>query len=70
MITLTEKLLFPKTYTVRYFHQDADKRDIWASIYAIETIVNNDREETKFYESLNHEANLVIECKLSNGVIK
>jgi hypothetical protein len=70
MITTSEQKLFPKTYTVRYFNEDADTRDLWASIYATETIVNNEREETYFYEGLNHEANLVIECKLPNGVIR
>lgn len=69
-LTKEEQQLFPKTYTVRYFNQGDDKRDIWKSIYTTETTVNNKRDEACFYGGLNHEANLTINCKLPNGVIK
>lgn len=50
----------PKTFKVYYFHKDADKRNLHLCLYAIETIVNTPQEERKFYEGLNHEANLLI----------
>ena len=50
----------PKTYKVYYFHQDDDKRDLFLSLYAIETNVSSKEEEDKFFNSLNHEANLSI----------
>ena len=70
MKDLTKAQDYPKVFTVRHFKEGADTRDFFNEKYAIEYIVNNDDEERKFYENLNHEANLVIEEKLSNGVIK
>ena len=69
-LTKEEQGMFPKTITTRYYKQDSDTRDFWNQKYAIETIVGNATEEDRFYEGLPHEANLVIEVKLPNGVIK
>ena len=49
-----------KTFKVYYFHQDDDKRNLFLSLYAIDTIVSSIDEERKFYEGINHEANLLI----------
>jgi hypothetical protein len=49
-----------KTFKVYYFPQDADKRDLFLSLYATETTVKSPEEEDKFYSGLNHEANLLI----------
>ncbi len=70
LLTKEEQLMYPKVMTERYFKQDSDVRDSCNEMYALETVVNNSIEEDKFYEDLNHEANLVIVCKLPNGVIK
>ena len=40
-----------------------------AQIYAVENVVNNIDEEREFCESVNHQANLVIEIKFANGKI-
>lgn len=66
----TEIQMYPKTMTARHFRFDSDTRDAYNEMYALETIVNNRIEESRWYESLNHEANIVVEIKLSNGVIK
>ena len=64
-----KKNMYPKTMTARYFKHDSDTRNPRNEMYASETEVNNRLEESKFFEGLNHEANIVIEIKLSNGVI-
>jgi hypothetical protein len=69
-LTKAEQLLYPKTMTERHFKDGADTRDFWNQKYAIETKVHNHQEEADFYESLNHEANIVLEIKLPSGVIK
>ena len=51
---------YPKTFKVTYFHQDDDKRNLFLSLYALDTTVSNPDEERKFYENINHEANLLI----------
>ena len=70
LMTTAEGQMFPKIFTMRYFHNDDDKRDVWNEIYATEEIVDNMQEQTQLFESLNHEANLMIEMKLPNGQIK
>ena len=52
---------FPKTIRVAYFKDGVDKRDNFNEWYVIEQTVNNSREESTFYESLNHEANVNID---------
>ena len=61
--------MYPKTMTVRYFRHDSDTRDSRNEMYATETVVNNRREQDRWAEMLNHEATMVIEIKLNNGVI-
>ena len=70
LITKEENLMFPKTFTIRYFKHGEDTRDVWNEIYATEQVVENMQEQTRLYEGLNHEANLVIDIKLPNGKIK
>lgn len=55
------KTNYPKTIRVAYFKDGVDKRDKFNEWYAIEETVNSDREESEFYESLNHEANVNID---------
>jgi hypothetical protein len=57
--TTTQK--FPFSILVSYFPQDADKRDSFLTLYEIITVINDANAERKFYESLNHEANLTIQ---------
>lgn len=70
LMTTAEGQMFPKIITMRYFKHGEDTRDVWNEIYATEEIVDNMQEQTQLFESLNHEANLVIEIKLPNGQIK
>ena len=70
IITKEENLMFPKTFKIRYFKHGEDTRDVWNEIYATEQVVENMQEQTRLYEGLNHEANLVIDIKLPNGKIK
>lgn len=70
LITKEESLMFPKTFTIRYFKHGEDTRDVWNEIYATEQVVENMQEQTRLFEGLNHEANLVIDIKLPNGKIK
>jgi hypothetical protein len=70
LITKEDWAMFPKVFTTRYFNNDDDKRDVWNEIYAVENVVNNIDEEREFCESVNHQANLVIEIKFANGKIK
>ena len=70
MLSKEESLMFPKIFTIRHFKQGLDTRDKWNEIYAIEKIANNNVEEVRIFENLNHQLNLVIEIKLPNGVIK
>ncbi len=69
-LTKNEQAMFPKIITERHFKEGSDVRDKWNEKYAFETVINNDSEEIAFYEGLNHEALIVIEVKLPNGVIK
>lgn len=69
-VTTEEQKMYPKTMTVRYFKQFSDTRDSLNEMDAYEEVVNDRQEENSFYEGLNHEANLTIEVKLPNGVIK
>ena len=70
LITKEESQMFPKTFTMRYFKHGEDTRDAWNEIYATEEVVENMQEQTRLFESLNHEANLVIDVQLPNGEIK
>lgn len=69
-LTKEKMQIYPKTMTARHFKFDSDTRDLRNEMYALETIVNSPLEEAKFYEGLNHEANIVVSIKLYNGVIK
>ncbi len=69
-LTKNEQAMFPKIITERHFKEGSDVRDKWNEKYGFETVINNDSEEIAFYEGLNHEALIVIEVKLPNGVIK
>lgn len=69
-MTTTEIQMYPKTMTARHFRFESDTRDARNEVYALETIVNNPIEESRWYEALNHEANIVVEIKLSNGIIQ
>ena len=69
-LTKEEQKMYPKKMTARHFRFGSDTRDKQNEWYALETVVNNPREEAKWYEALNHEANIVVEIKLPNGVIK
>ena len=51
---------YPKTIRVAYFKDGVDKRDNFNEWYVIQEKVNNQSEESTFYESLNHEANIEI----------
>ncbi len=59
MTNLTKN--FPITFKVTVFPQDADKRDLFLASYFYETIVNNESEERKFYESFDGDQNLILE---------
>jgi hypothetical protein len=52
---------FPFTIRLTVFPKDADKRNLFLASYVIETIINNEKEERKYYESVNHEQNQTIE---------
>lgn len=52
---------FPKTIRVAYFKEGVDKRDNFNEWYVVEETVNNSMQESSFYESLNHEANVNID---------
>jgi len=69
-LTKEEQKMYPKTITARHFKFDSDTRDAHNEMYANETVVNNRLEENRWFEMQNHEANIVIEIKLPNGVIK
>jgi|15BtaG_2_1085339.scaffolds.fasta_scaffold01272_7 hypothetical protein len=69
-LTKNEQAMFPKIITERHFKEGSDIRDKWNEKYAFETVINHESEEIAFYEGLNHEALIVIEVKLPNGVIK
>jgi len=51
---------YPKKIRVAYFKDGVDKRDNFNEWYVIQEKVNNQSEESTFYESLNHEANIEI----------
>jgi hypothetical protein len=70
LISKDEQKMFPKIFTIRYFKIGSDIRDRWNEMYAIEKIAYDFFDETKIYETLNYEANLSIEIKLPNGLIK
>ena len=70
MLTIEEQKMYPKVMIAAYFPYDADRRDKFLESYRTETIVNDNRSESKYYESLNHEANITLMVKLPNGVIK
>ena len=59
-LTKEEQKMYPKTMVAKQCNE----------MYATETLVNNRIEENRWYEMLNHEANMVIEIKLPNKVIK
>ena len=69
-LTKEEQKMYPKTMTVRYFKFDSDTRDSRNERYATETVVKNRLEENRWAEMLNHDATIVVEVKLPNGVIK
>ncbi len=58
---MENKKNYPITFRLTVFPKDADKRDLFLANYIIETIVNNEIEEMKFYEGLNHEQNQTID---------
>lgn len=62
--------MYPKTLTARYFKFNTDTRNPRNEMYAIEYVAKNRLDESRWFESLSHEANIVIEIKLSNGVIQ
>ena len=70
MLTIEEQKMYPKVMIAAYFPNGADRRDKFLESYRIETIVNDNREQSKYYESLNYEANITLMVKLPNGVIK
>ena len=51
---------YPKTIRVAYFKEGVDKIDNFNEWYVIQEKVNNQSEESTFYESLNHQANVNI----------
>jgi len=57
---MESKSKFPITFKVTVFPMDADKRDIFLSTHAYETIVNNEAEQRKFYESFDGNENVTI----------
>ena len=59
-LTKEEQKMYPKTMVARQCNE----------MHTTETLVNNRIEENRWYEMLNHEANIVIEIKLPNKVIK
>jgi len=69
-LTKNEQAMYPKTFKVTLFKHGSDTRDRVNESYAYEVITKDRREESRFYEGLNHEATLTIQTKLSNGVIK
>jgi len=56
---------YPKVMVVSRFKQWEDTRDSKHLLYVIETVLSNREEERAFYESLDHEANIVLTTKLS-----
>ena len=70
MITIEEQKMYPKVMIAAYFPNGADKRDKFLESYRIETIVNDSRSESRYYENLCHESNISLMVKLPNGVIK
>ena len=59
---------YPKVMVVSRFKQWEDTRDSKNLWYVIETVVSNRKEEQRFYESLDHEANIVLTIKLPGEV--
>lgn len=70
MLTIEEHKMYPKVMIAAYFPYDADRRDKFLESYRTETIVNDYREQSKYYENLCHESNITLMVKLPNGVIK
>ena len=70
MLTIEEQKMYPKVMIASYFPNGADKRDKFLESYRIETIVNDNRSESVYYENLCHESNITLMVKLPNGVIK
>ena len=56
----TSKKVYPIEFKTYYFKQYESQEDSNLN-YVIYTTVNDDREETNFYEGLNHESNIKIE---------
>ena len=69
-MTQDEQAMYPKVFKVVAYNHGSDTRDQCNEDYAYEVRSLNRREESAFYEGLNHEATLKIEVKLPNGVIK
>ena len=69
-LTKQEQKMYPKTMVARHFKFDSDTRNPRNEMYVTETVVNNRREENEWFEMQNHEANIVIEIKLNNGIIR
>jgi len=69
-ISKEEQKMYPKVYTEINFKPYADTRNDIGKKYIIETTVNNENEESKFYDNLNHKSNIILTVKLPNGVIK
>lgn len=70
MLNVKEQQMYPKTMIAIYFPNGADRRDKFLELYRIETVVNNSREQSRYYENLCHESNITLMVKLPNGVIK
>ena len=69
-LTRDEQTMYPKVFKVIVYKYGSDTRDRVNESYAYEVKASDRREESSFYEGLNHEATLRIEVKLPNGVIK
>jgi len=51
---------YPRRVRFEYYKHDTDRRDYHNIDYVIEETFNDDMEESKYYESMNHEANVSI----------
>jgi hypothetical protein len=51
---------YPFTYKVIVFPLDADKRDLFLSTHSYESIINNESDERKFFESFDGDENVII----------
>tara|TARA_R110002074_G_scaffold157492_11_gene314432 strand:+ start:428 stop:604 length:177 start_codon:yes stop_codon:yes gene_type:complete len=52
---------YPKKIRIGYFKDNDDTRNSFLERYAITEVVNNQIEEELFYNSINHEANTIVD---------